>query len=445
MRLFFVFLLFVVLNQTIFAQEKEESNKPILFENVHVFDGQSATLSESENVLISNGTIEKISSSPIKVQGGAIVVDGRGNTLIPGLIDAHAHLILETFPVPEMLSSDFTEEEELEKAGDLAYKILMTGFTSLRDMGGPVFSLKKAIDREEVKGPRIWPSGAFISQTAGHGDFRLPEEKSRMFFGKPARAEELGITFIADGRPAILTATRENLRSGASQIKMMAGGGTSSAYDPLDVTQYTLDEMKAAVDAAGDWGTYVTVHAYTPNAVRRAVKAGVKSIEHGQLLNEETLKLLADKKVWLSSQMLMDNTPDMDPQRIEKRAPLLKAQQEMWPEAKEAGVQLAWGTDFLFNPELYKQRNAYILKLQPWFSNAEILKMVTHDNGKLLQMSGSRTPYPGKLGVIEEGALADLLLVKGNPLEDLSLISDPENNFLVIVKNGKIYKHQIEN
>ncbi|MFT3748726.1 MAG: amidohydrolase family protein [Agriterribacter sp.] len=249
---------------------------------------------------------------------------------------------------------------------------------------------------------------------------------------------------MADGRDEVLTAVRENLRFGASQIKLMAGGGTSSAYDPIDVTQYTLDEMKAAVEAAEDWGTYVTVHAYTPRAVQRAIAAGVKCIEHGQLLDEPTLKLIAEKNIWLSLQNLVENTPDMDAQRRAKRKPVIDGQAKIWPLAKKYKVKLAWGTDFLFEPELNDQQNAYILRLQKWFTNAEILKMVTHDNAQLLQLSGLRSPYPGKLGMVEKGALADLILVDGNPLQDLSLIADPENKFLVIIKNGKLEKNLLE-
>lgn len=430
----------LIFNPKSFSQTAD--NKAILIENVRVFDGKSV-LSGKFNVFIQKGVIHKISSELINPEGDFKRINGKDKTLIPGLIDAHAHLVLEAFTVSEILSDEFDQELKLEKAGELASKILMTGFTSIRDMGGPVCSVKKAIDAEEIDGPRIWPSGAFITQTSGHGDFRLPEEKSRRFFGKASEAEEKGVSYIADGRDEVLTAVRENLRDGASQIKVMAGGGTSSAFDPLDVTQYTLDEMKAAVEAASDWGTYVTVHGYTPKAVQRAVEAGVKSIEHGQLLDEETLKILADKDVWLSSQILMDNTPDMDPQRIEKRAPLLEAQKEMWPTAKKIGVKLAWGTDFLFNPSLYKQRGKYALKLQSWFSNAEILRMLTFENAELLSLSGLRSPYKGKLGVIEEGALADVLLINGNPIENLSLIADPDKNLLLIIKNGKIFKDLI--
>lgn len=432
-------LIFLLFSTSLTAQEKTENQ--ILFSNVRVFDGTSAQLSEPVNVLIKGNKIEKIDSKPIAPSKNTTTINGKGKTLMPGLIDVHVHLTFGALSMEEMMSPDFNMESAMKKVGQSAEATLMRGFTSVRDAGGPIFPLKMAIDKNQIKGPRIWPSGATVSQTAGHGDFRTPDEKSRRFFGKPSRAEEFGATFIADGRDEVLTATRENLRFGASQIKVMAGGGTSSAYDPVDVTQYTLDEMKAAVDAAEDWGTYVMVHAYTPRAVNRAIEAGVKCIEHGQLLDEETLKLMAEKGIWLSTQNLMESSPEMAEMRKEKRKPVIEGQKKLWPMAKRLGVKLAWGTDFLFEPELNKEQNKYILKLQEWFTNAEILKMVTHDNAELLQLSGLRSPYPGKLGVIEEGALADLLLVDGDPIKDLSLIANPTKNFLVIVKDGVIYKN----
>lgn len=416
--------------------------KQILIENVKVLDHKQSQLTSPMNILISDGVIQKISTTYINIKDKNIIkINGNGKTIMPGLIDAHVHMVFGALTMAEMSSPDVSQDILLKNVAVSSQKMLMRGFTSVRDAGGPIFPLKLAIDKGKVIGPRIWPSGATISQTAGHGDFRTPEERSRRFFGKASRAEELGATFIADGRDEVLTATRENLRFGASQIKLMAGGGTSSAYDPIDVTQYTFDEMKAAVDAAEDWGTYVMVHAYTPKAVKRAIEAGVKSIEHGQMLDEETLRLLAERKIWLSLQNLMDNNDNMDEQRKEKRKPVLDGQDKVWPMAKKLGVKLAWGTDFLFEPELNDDQNSYILRLQKWFSNAEILKMITQDNAELLQLSGLRSPYPGKLGVVEENALADLILVDGNPLKDLSLIANPEKKFLVIIKDGQIYKN----
>lgn len=293
--------------------------KQILFEEVRIFDGKSPTLSPPSYVLVTGSTIRTVSTMPIAIADDVVRVKGAGKTLMPGLIDVHVHMVFGALTMQEMMSTELSEQLMMQKVSLASEKMLLRGFTSVRDVGGPIFPLKAAIDANNIKGPRIWPSGAVISQTAGHGDFRTPSERSRRFFGQPSKAEQYGATFIADGRDEVLTAVRENLRFGASQIKLMAGGGTSSAYDPVDVTQYTLDEMKAAVEAAEDWGTYVTVHAYTPRAVRRAVEAGVKCVEHGQLLDEKTLRLMARKKVWLSLQNLVEDTPDMDPQRRLKR------------------------------------------------------------------------------------------------------------------------------
>lgn len=412
-----------------------------LFENVRIFDGKSTSLTEPMHVLIENGVIAQISASPIQHSDGVTVINGTGRTLMPGLIDVHVHLVFSSLSTSEMASPDLNEEAIIAKASVQSQKMLLRGFTAVRDVGGPIFPLKTAIDQEKIIGPRVWPAGATVSQTAGHGDYRTPDERSRRFFGKPSKAELYGATFIADGRDEVLTAVRENLRFGAAFIKMMAGGGTSSAYDPIDVTQYTLDEMKAAVEAAEDWGTYITVHAYTPRAVNKAIDAGIKCIEHGQLLDEETLKRMAKEGIWLSLQNLVEDTPDMHPLRRQKRKPVIEGQRRVWALAKKHKVKLAWGTDFLFEPELNEEQNRYILKLQEWFSPAEILKMITHDNAQLLALSGKRCPYQGKLGVIEEGALADVLLVNGNPLQDLSLIANPNENFLVIMKDGKAYKN----
>jgi imidazolonepropionase-like amidohydrolase len=321
--------------------------------------------------------------------------------------------------------------------------MLLRGFTAVRDLGGPVFELKAAIDQGKTPGPRIYPSGAMISQTSGHGDSRLPNERSRRFGGTVSRGELLGAGFIADGRDEVLTATRENLRRGASQIKVMAGGGAASAYDPLDVSQYTLDEMKAAVEAADDWGTYVTVHAYTPKSVRRALEAGVKCIEHGQLLDEATMKLLADKGIWLSLQAL-DEAPATQTEDVKaKKHQVVAGTDNAFKWARKCNVKLAWGTDILFNPAQNKNQNSDILKLKQWFTPAEVLKLVTRDNARLLALSGPRNPYPGMLGVVEVDALADLLLVDGDPIANIDLLGDPARNLLVIMKDGKVFKNAL--
>lgn len=433
----------LALAPVITGQSAESSAPEILFRDVRVFDGKSVTLSDPTAVLVRGNTIVAIGVHAIPTSPEVTAIDGGGRTLMPGLIDAHVHLTFSALSQAQMAAPDMTAKKAEDAAAIEARKMLLRGFTAVRDVGGPIFGLKRRIDSGELPGPRIWPSGAVISQTSGHGDFRLPSEPSRRFTGTPSRAELLGATFIADGRDEVLTAVRENLRMGASQIKLMAGGGTSSAYDPIDVTQYTLDEMKAAVEAADDWNTYVTVHAYTPRAVRRAIEAGVRCIEHGQLLDEATLELMAENGVWLSAQNLVEDTPNMDPLRREKRREVVAGNSRVWPLARKLGVKLAWGTDFLFEPEINTEQNAYILRLKPWFTPAEILKLVTHDNAELLELSGPRSPYPGRLGVVEEGALADLLLVDGDPIANINLIANPGKDFLVIMKDGKLYKNSL--
>jgi len=422
---------------------EDSPSAEIAFVNVRVFDGRSDGLSPPTSVLVRDGRIAEI-GSVLRPAADAQIVDGRDQVLMPGLIDVHVHLAFSALTMPQLLSPELTPAVAEAAAAREAEAMLLRGFTSVRDMGGPIFGLKAGIDAGRYAGPRVWPSGATVSQTAGHGDFRLPHEQSRRFFGQPSRAEMMGATFIADGRDDVLTAVRENLRFGASQIKLMAGGGTSSAYDPIDVTQYTADEMRAAVEAADDWGTYVAVHAYTPRAIRRAVEAGVRVIEHGQMLDRATLALMAERGIWLSTQTLRASTPDMDPIRLEKRKPVIEGQGRMWTMARELGLNIAWGTDFLFEPALNPQQNQFILLLQEWFEPFEILKLLTHDNARLLALSGLRSPYPGPLGVIEEGALADLLLVRGDPLQNLALIADPNENFLLIMKAGRIHKNIVE-
>ena len=424
------------------AQGTSPPTGTTLFQNVRIFDGQEPVLSAPANVLVRGNRIVKISvqSIPTDRRGDTKIIDGTGKTLMPGLIDNHVHLFMSASSQAEMMDPKATFEALETKAAEEARLMLLRGFTSARDVGGPVFGIKRAIDQGKNIGPRIYPSGAMISQTSGHGDFRMPQDRSRRFGGQMTAGELMGIGFIADGRDEVLTATREDLRAGASQIKVMAGGGAASAYDPLDVAQYTLDEIKAAVEAAADWGTYVTVHAYTPKAVRRAIEAGVKCIEHGQLLDEPTMKLIGKKRIWLSLQALDEAPPTANPEVKAKKHTVVQGTDDAFKWARKYHVMLAWGTDFMFSPAQNKNQNSDILKLTQWMTPTETLKLVTHDNAELLALSGSRNPYPGRLGVVAEGALADLLLVDGDPIANIKLIEDPEKNFLVIMKDGKVFK-----
>jgi imidazolonepropionase-like amidohydrolase len=421
----------------------------ILFENVRIFDGKSDALSAPSFVLVSGNLIKTISPTPIiaseNENATLIRIEGRGRTLIPGLIDAHAHLMFSTLPQMTILTSDvgFINVAAVKAANDM----LLRGFTSVRDLGGPVFGLKRGIDAGLAAGPRIWPSGAFISQTGGHGDFRSPND----FPARPddySFSERAGASAIADDAATVRKRAREQLALGASQIKLMAGGGVASPYDPLDVTQFTPEEMRAGAEAAENWGTYATVHAYTPRAVRQSIAAGVRCIEHGQLLDDATVALMAEKNIWWSLQPFLDigESPfgEGAPSR-RKELEMFRGTDGAYHLAIKHKVKTAWGSDILFDPKAAAGQGANLTRLLRWHSSAEILKMATSVNAELLALSGPRSPYEGKLGVVEEGALADLLLVDGDPLANIGLIERPEENFLMIVKDGKIYKNVLPN
>jgi imidazolonepropionase-like amidohydrolase len=415
-----------------------------LFENVRIFDGKSEQLSANMNVLVRGNTIEKISKDAIPVDGSAAakIIAGGGRTLMPGLIDAHWHAMLVR-PTPAALLTDDVGYLNL-MAGAEATDTLMRGFTTVRDVGGPVFGLKRAIDEGIVVGPRIFPSGAIITVTSGHGDFRQANELPRVLGAPLSRQERTGASMVADSPDEVRVRVREQLLQGASQIKLTAGGGVASPNSPLDVSTFTEPELRAAVEAAENWGTYVTVHAYTPVAIQRAIAAGVRCVEHGHLMDDATAKLIGERGIWLSTQAFPDEMADAFPPGSQERAKaftVFAGTDKTIALAKKYKLKTAWGTDVLFSQKLAQRQGELLVKFTRWYTPAETLAMATGTNAELLAMSGKRNPYPGKLGVIEEGALADLLLVDGDPLADIKLIEDPAKNLLVIMKDGKIYKN----
>ena len=402
-----------------------------MFENVRIFDGKSEQLSANMNVLVRGNTIEKISKDPIPIDGNssAKIIAGGGRTLMPGLIDAHWHAMLVR-PTPAALLVDDVGYLNLV-AGAEARDTLMRGFTTVRDVGGPSFGLKRAIDEGIIAGPRIYPSGAIITITSGHGDFRHAYEVPRVLGAPLSRQEKTGASMVADSPDEVRVRVREQLMLGASQIKLTAGGGVASPNSPLDVSTFTEAELRAAVEAAENWGTYVTVHAYTPAAIQRAIAAGVKCIEHGHLMDEPTAKLIAERGIWLSTQAFPDEMADAFPPGSQERAKAFEVfagTDKTIALAKKYKLKTAWGTDILFSPRLAQRQGELLVKFTRWYTPAETLVMATGTNGELLAMSGKRNPYPGKLGVIEEGALADLLLIDGDPIADTELIEDPEKS-----------------
>ncbi|HTG22071.1 MAG TPA: amidohydrolase family protein [Reyranella sp.] len=441
-RLFIIAAVLLILCASAVAQPETTT----LFQNVRVFDGKSGTVSAASNVLIKGNIITSVSTADIAVDPKAspTIIAGGGRVLMPGLIEAHWHAMMVAPTFATALTADMGYINLV--AGQEAEATLMRGFTTVRDMGGPTFGLKRAIDEGIVAGPRIYPSGAFISQTAGHGDFRQLSDIPRTQNTPLSYAERIGVAAIADSPDEVRLRARENLMRGASQIKLMAGGGVSSPFGPLDTTQYTEAELHAAVEAAEDWGTYVAVHAYTPRSIKRAIDAGVLCIEHGHLLDEATAKLMAEKGIWLSIQPFLDDedaNPVHSPMMRARQLEVIAGTDRAYALAKRYKIKTAFGTDVLFDARLAGRQGAQLAKLVRWYTSGEALKMATGDNGQLLALSGLRSPYPGKLGVVEEGALADLLLVDGNPVENIELISDPARNFVVIMKDGKIFKNSL--
>ncbi len=260
--------------------------------------------------------------------------------------------------------------------------------------------------------------------------------------GHLSYSEIIGAAVIADGDAEVLRGAREMLRRGASQIKLMAGGGCASTYDPLDVAQFTEAEIHAAVEAAENWGTYVTVHAYTPRAIRTAVAAGVRCIEHGHLIDEETVALLAEKDIWWCLQPFLDDEDvvPLPPANMVKFKRMVAGTDVAYKLAIKHRVKVAFGTDTLFDAKLASRQGAQLAKLTRWYTPAEVLQQAMIRNAELLALSGERNPYPGRLGVVAEGALADLILVDGDPVADISLIARPDEAFTAIIKDGQLVK-----
>ncbi len=414
----------------------------VVIRGAKVFNGRAPDLVAAD-VLISGQLIAEIGPN-LKAPDGAFEIKGDGHTLIPGLIDAHWHGVYATATIGKLMT---TNEGYWNLLTSVAQRdALYRGFTTVRDAAGPMFDIARATDEGLIVGPRVFPSGPGISQTAGHMDFRMTRDV-------PATPDNLhsferaDMFYIADGVPEVIRRTRENLMQGATQIKLMAGGGVTSSYDPIHTKQFTLSELKAAVEVAENWGTYVHTHAINNEAVNHSIDAGVACVEHGHMSTLDTLKRMKAEGVWLSMQPFLDDVdaPALNDFQKAKYKSVTDGTDFVYTNAKKLGVKIAFGTDTLFSAELAKRQGAQLAKLKKWFTPFEALKMATCDNAELLKLSGKLTPYPlGPLGVIEEGAYADLILVNGNPLENLDLVSDPERNFVVIMKDGTLYKNTVK-
>ncbi len=424
-----------------FAQSQKE-NSVILITNVRIFDGVNEALTNGD-ILIENNLIKEIGSS-IKAPRGATVIDANGKTVIPGLIDAHWHTTYAYTPAAVLLANQGDMPEVAIRSMTGAKETLLRGFTTVRDPGGNPFAIKKLIDSGEYPGHRILPSGPFMSPTTGHADHygKLETPRDKRFINY---WEQNMMSMTSDGVDEVRLRTRDILKYGATQIKICTGGGVSSEFDPLDVSEYSVDEIKAVVEEATNYNTYVQSHVMTDEGVRKSVEAGVMCIEHGFFASEETLKLMKEKGAWLCPQTMKEE--DMvwsNPVSAAKYKQVTDAVAELYPKVKKIGVNLAFGTDQLMDASKAYQQSEYLVRMGEWFTPYEVLKIATSENARLLEMSGPRHPYQeGPLGVVKEGAYADLIIVDGNPLEKLELVADPGKNFVVIMKDGKVYKNTL--
>lgn len=415
-----------------------------LITNANVFNGVDNQLIENVSVLVDGNLITQIGQIDVSVADQ--VIDAKGGTVMPGLIDAHVHITLSAgFNVLDSM----TREEIAIRSAKISEEMLLRGFTSCRDVGGNTLGLKSAIDSGYAKGPRIFPSQAAISQTCGHSDYRQNQAQERLASGhEDSPLMKTGTFKVADGRSEVLKAVREQLFKGASQIKIMAGGGASSTFDPLDTLQYTLDEMKAAVEAASDYGTYVAAHIHTAAAMKRAAEAGVKCFEHATIMDDEIAQIIKEKGIWVvpsyftSSLIAERKIPLPNEATYLKTERVGKAMFESAELIKRYGIEnLAFGTDCVGTANVHETQIQELGAIENTYDTITALRMATSNCARLFEMSTYQHPYQeGTLGQIKPGAYADLLIVDGNPLNGVKCVMDEDSKKL-IMKDGEIYKN----
>jgi imidazolonepropionase-like amidohydrolase len=427
------------------AEEKKEALPQVLIKNVNIFDGSSDTLATGQDVLVEGKLIKKIGKG-LKAGDNAIMIDGTGRTMTPGFIDMHQHLMLGG---PDGLFST-GENIDFATAGAIAAQnmyahLLMKGVTTVRDIGGNSLGLAKAVRVGWMTGPRIYSSGPPLGPLGGHFDIggwnqnKINDE-----------SVEMGMAVLVNGPDEVALASRWNFRKGAAFTKVMVGGGVSTEYDPLEVVNMTMDELKAAVDIAEDHKTYVAAHVYRDDAVNRALDAGVKCIEHNFLISEPTIERMAKEGAILSLQGYMAGVAFANPEAIPWYTPeqVRKAKQvhtgtlQMVKWARKHKLFIISGSDMFAEQWPISKQNITIEVEMFGFTPFEALQHATGNAGKVLAMSGpARNPYrDGSLGVIEEGAYADILLWNGDPTKDIKVIED-EDKLQLIMKDGELFKN----
>ncbi|USD44025.1 amidohydrolase family protein [Vibrio sp. SCSIO 43135] len=414
--------------------------------NANVFNGTDDKLIEGVSVLIENNLITRIGDIDVSVADE--VIDAKGGTVMPGLIDAHVHITMSAgFNELDAM----TREEIAIRSARISEQMLMRGFTTIRDVAGNTLGLKNSIDKGYATGPRILPSMAAISQTSGHSDYRQNRAQERLANGhEDSPLMKTGAFKVADGRAEVLKAVREQLFMGASQIKIMAGGGASSTFDPLDTLQYTMDEMKAAVEAASDYGTYVAAHIHTAPAMKRAAEAGVMSFEHATIMDDEIAQIIKEKGIWVvpsyfTSELIANRKIPMPNEETYKKTERVgKAMMKSAELIKKYNIEnIVYGTDCVGKSDVHKAQMQELAAIEEVFDTITALRMATSNCGRLFELSTYQHPYQeGKLGQVCEGAYADLLIIDGNPLEGVACVMSDESKKL-IMKDGLVYKNTL--
>ena len=404
----------------------------ILLKNFALLDVNAGILKTGFQVLVKDKIIARLERGSIDSKS-ARVFDLGGRTLMPGLIDCHVHIHRTVLPPAAIMLPSLIHAH----AGVTLRNMLMRGFTTVRDAAGADLGHKQAVEQGLFTGPRLFVSGRAISQTGGHGDPRSPAELT-----EPCACTHLvaGVGRVADGVPEVRKAVRDEIRLGADQIKVMAGGGVGSMADPIDQLQYSMEELEAVVDEATRSNKYVLAHVYMAAGIRRCIEAGVRTIEHGNFLDEQTAKMMVEAGTYLSPNLLIYkilytqgkqlNYPQIS---IDKAKEVLDVGARALEIAKRAGVKMAYSTDLSKCPEY--QSDEFLIRAEI-LKPAEIIHSATMIGAEVVRM-------PGKIGVIAEGAYADMLAVDGNPLEDIALLTEQGKHMPLILKEGTVYKDEL--
>jgi imidazolonepropionase-like amidohydrolase len=410
---------------------------PLLFRNARIFDGTNADCAEGMELLVADGLIQEVSARPISAPR-ARVIDAAGRTLMPGLIDAHLHAYCSDVSMQkiEAIGEPYRTAHAIRMLGHA----LDCGFTTVRDIGGGDYSLAKAIADGLVRAPRFFYAGKVLSMTGGHGDFRPLEQKSHHHELCSCGIVNWGCR-VADGVDACVQAARDELRQGAHCIKIMGSGGVASPTDPIWMNQYREDEIRAIVNECGERRTYVAAHCHPASAIRRCVEFGVRSIEHGTLIDDDTARFVAERGAYIVPTMVviftlveMGNELGFPAVSQEKAEYAYKQALSGMDKMRGAGVKIGFGTDLLGSTYVQECREFTIRS--EVFTPLEILRQATSINAEMMMQQG-------KLGCIAPGACADLLLVDGDPLQDISLLAADGKNLRLIVRGGEIVKDEM--